>query len=517
MADTMNEKKDLEKTTRVGFVDHRLAEQYEHARAHMNTEDADEALKLAAELTEITPEEEASLVRKIDWHILPLLCVVYGLQYLDKTTLSYSSIMGIQTQNHLVGQDYSWLGSIFYFGYLVWEYPTNRLLQRLPLAKYTAFNIMVWGGILALMAATKDFAGLAVVRFFLGVFEASVSPGFALFTSQWYKVSEQGGRTGIWFSFNGFAQIFGGLVAYGIGKADAAGQLRLEGWKVIFVLTGLMTFSMGIVCWFFMPDSPLTAYFLTPRERAMAIQRIRKNNQGVGNKHFKWYQVKEALSDPKTWLFVAYSLIADIPNGGISNYFSILIESFGYTSLQSLLYGAPGGAIEVVTLIGFLWLGDKFNMRLFFGACSEAISLLGILLVYALPDELKVGRLIGYYFTQASATGFVVLLSLVSSNVAGYTKKTTVSALYLIAYCVGNLIGPQVFQAKDAPRYTPALITIVVCWIICIILLLVIWWVNVRENRRRDAFRDSPEYVHMKNQEFLDLTDGENMDFRYRS
>jgi len=518
MADTtVNEKKDLEKTTSVGVVDHRIIEQYEHGKAHMNDDDADEALNVATELIEVTPEEEAALVRKIDWHILPLLCVVYGLQYLDKTTLSYSSIMGIQTFAHLHGQQYSWLGSIFYFGYLVWEYPTNRLLQRLPLAKYTSFNIFVWGGILACMAATKDFAGLMVVRFFLGLFEASVSPGFALFTSQWYKVSEQGARTGIWFSFNGFAQIFGGLVAYGIGKADAAGQLSLAGWKIVFLLTGLWTLSMGVVCWFLMPDSPLTAWFLTPRERVLAIQRIRVNQQGVGNKHFKWYQVKEALTDIRTWLFVAYSLIADIPNGGISNYFSILIESFGFTSLQSLLYGAPGGAIEVITLIGFLWLGDKLRMRLAFAACSEAISLLGILLVYALPTELKIGRLIGYYLTQASATGFVVILSLISSNVAGYTKKTTVSALYLIAYCVGNLIGPQVFQAKDAPRYTPALITIVVCWIICIILLLVIWFVNVRENRRRDAFAASPEYVHVKNQEFLDLTDGENMDFRYRT
>ncbi|EJT98412.1 MFS allantoate transporter [Dacryopinax primogenitus] len=517
MADTDNEKRDLEKTASVDIVDQRLVEQYEHAKAHMNTDDADDALKIASELTEISPEEEAALLRKIDWHVLPLLCVVYGLQYLDKTTLSYSSIMGIQTFAHLQGQQYSWLGSIFYFGYLVWEYPTNRLLQRLPLGKYTSFNIMVWGAILACMAGTKDFAGLMAVRFFLGLFEASVSPGFALFTSQWYKVGEQGARTGIWFSFNGFAQIFGGVVAYGIGKADAAGQLSIAGWKIVFLLTGLLTFTLGVIAWFFMPDSPLTAYFLSPQERAMAIQRIRLNQQGVGNKHFKWYQVREALTDVKTWLFVAYSLIADIPNGGISNYFSILIESFGFTSLESLLYGAPGGAIEVVTLIGFLWLGDKFKLRLLFGACSEAISLLGILLVYALPDELKVGKLIGYYFTQASATGFVVLLSLVSSNVAGYTKKTTVSALYLIAYCVGNLIGPQIFQTKDAPRYTPALITIVVCWILCIILLLVIWFVNARENRRRDAFRKSPEYVHVQNQEFLDLTDGENMDFRYRT
>jgi len=350
----------------------------------------------------------------------------------------------------------------------------------------------------------------------LGVFEASVSPGFALFTSQWYKTNEQGTRTGIWFSFNGFAQIFGGLVAYGLSKGDAAGTLSMAGWKVVFLLTGLLTIAFGFVLLVFMPDSPLNARFLSPAEKAMAIERIRGNNQGVGNKHFKWYQVKEALTDPRTWLFVAYSLIADIPNGGLTNFFSIIIQSFGFTSQQSLIYGTPTGAVEVITLIVFLWLGDKYGNRLLWGVISEAMAVLGILLVYALPTDLKVGRLIGYYLTGASATGFVVILSLISSNVAGYTKKTTVSALYLISYCVGNLIGPQVFQAKDAPKYTPALITIVVCLLICCFILLAIWYVNHRENVRRDAYKDGPDYVHVKNQEFLDLTDGENMDFRYR-
>jgi len=488
-------------------------------QAHLTEEDGDEALAIVheegADFT-YTPEEEAALLRKIDWHLLPLLCCVYGLQFLDKTTLSYSSIMGIQTYAHLVGQQYSWLGSIFYFGYLVWEYPTNRLLQRLPLAKYTAFNIIAWGLILTCMAGTSNFAGLMVVRFFLGLFEASVSPGFALITSRWYKVNEQGSRTGIWFSFNGFAQIFGGLVAYGLSKGDAAGQLSIPGWKVVFILTGCLTITFGFIMLAFFPDSPVTARFLSPREKAIAVERIRSNQQGIGNKHFKWYQFKEALTDVRSWLFVGYALISDIPNGGITNFFSIIITSFGYTSQQSLIYGCPAGAIEVVTLIGFLYLGDRFKNRLFWGVVSEAICLLGILLVYALPTNLKVGRLIGYYLTGSSATGFVVILSLISSNVAGYTKKTTVSAMYLIAYCVGNIIGPQVFQAKDAPRYTPALITIVVCFIICIILLLIIWFVNYRENARRDALTNSPDYVHVKNQEFLDLTDGENMMFRYR-
>ena len=131
---------------------------------------------------------------------------------------------------------------MFYFGYIFWEYPTNRLLQRLPIGKYSAACVIAWGGVLSCFAACNNFGGAVAVRFFLGVCEAAVTPGFvcvlmgrtlplsfplanlsthhfqALITSQWYTKKEQGTRVGIWFSFNGWAQIFGGLVAYGIAR-----------------------------------------------------------------------------------------------------------------------------------------------------------------------------------------------------------------------------------------------------------------------------------------------------------
>ena len=188
-----------------------------------NLQDADEALQAfgnGADTEEIPIDEELKrrLLRKIDLHIMPMMCIVYGLNYLDKTTLSYASIMGLETDLNLTKSNYQWLGSIFYIGYFGFEYPTSRLLQRLPLAKYSAFNIILWGVTLSCTAATSNFAGIASVRLILGMFEAAVTPGFVLFTSQWYTKKEQGLRTGIWFSFNGFANVLGGLVAYGVAQ-----------------------------------------------------------------------------------------------------------------------------------------------------------------------------------------------------------------------------------------------------------------------------------------------------------
>lgn len=112
----------------------------------------------------------------------------YFCQALDKGTLSFSSIMGIQEDTHLVGQQYSWLGTILYMGVLVGEYPTNVLLQKLPVAKYLSANVFCWGVVIACSAACKNFGSLMAVRFLLGVFESCVQPSFIIMTSMWVSM-----------------------------------------------------------------------------------------------------------------------------------------------------------------------------------------------------------------------------------------------------------------------------------------------------------------------------------------
>ncbi|CAK7273266.1 Allantoate permease [Sporothrix epigloea] len=489
---------------------------------HADSNDADVALQYFqahhSEAVPMTPAEERALLRKIDWNLMPLLCIVYGLNYLDKTCVSYASIMGFKKDAHLIGQDYSWVASMFYFGYLVWEWPTNFLLQRLPLAKWSAANVIMWGLVLCCMAAVNNFGSALAVRFFLGITEAAVSPGFALFTSQWYTSREQGTRVGFWFSFNGWGQILGGFIAYGITVGTEKHPIHgLKAWQLLFLVIGLFTAAVGVVFLWFMPDNQMNAKFLTEKERVMAIERIRVNQQGIGNKHFKLYQLKEAVTDPVVWAFVAYGFISDIPNGGISNFFSQLIVSFGFTSQQSLLLGTPGGLVEVVSLVVSGYLGDRYGNRLLVSIVGISLAFIGMLLVTVLDNSpgQRIGRLIGYYLTQASPTPFVALLSLISTNIAGYTKKTSVAAMYLIAYCVGNIVGPQVFRAKDAPGYRPAEITILVCYGLCIVdvLFIYFWW--RRQNALKVTARAEPGYTKIEGQEFYDLTDRENPEFQY--
>jgi ACS family allantoate permease-like MFS transporter len=143
---------------------------------------------------------------------------------------------------------------------------------------------------------------------------------------QWYTKREQGSRVNIWFSFNGVGQIVGGCIAYGIAVGSQKYGSLIAPWKIIFLVTGLLTIALGLVFLWVVPDNQLNARWLSKEDRVLAIARVRINQQGIGNKHFKLYQVKEALLDPIPWAFFFYALIADIPNGGITNFFSQLVR-----------------------------------------------------------------------------------------------------------------------------------------------------------------------------------------------
>lgn len=201
--------------------------------------------------------------------------------------------------------------------------------------------------------------------------------------------------------------------------------------------------------------------------------------------------------------------------GGLTNFFSQLIKSFGYTANESLLYGTPGGAVEVVALIFCGWLGDRLHNRLLVSTLGLIVAIIGMSLIVGLPLSNPTGRLIGYYLCLASPTPFVCLLSLISTNVAGYTKKTTVAALFLIFYCAGNIIGPQTFRPQDAPRYVPAEITIIVCYGVSLMIIVFIYFWCRLQNAKKAAIRAAPGYVKLENQEWLDLTDRENPEFDY--
>lgn len=481
------------------------------------TGDVDEAMKYAidTEEVELSDADAKRLLRKIDIYVLPLICLLYALQFMDKVSSSYAAIMGLRSYYNMTGDQYSWVGSSFYLGYLIFEFPVSLLLQRFPLAKMTSLFVIIWGVILALHATPSNYAGFITLRTLLGIFESAVTPAMMVLTGQWYKADEQFLRTAYWFACNGFGTILGSSIAYGL--AIRMDSYSMAAWKVLFIIVGCMTISVGFMILLHIPDLPVKAWFLNETERKQVVVRIKANNQGFGNKHFKKHQLKEALLDINTWIYFFFAIAIDIPNGALTNFGSILLkESFGYSSTESLLMNMPGGAVELVGCILFAWSQKYFKHKLGISAFTMVVTLAAVcMLAFAENDK---ARLAGYYLFYISPIAMICCLSCFTSNVAGHTKKITVNAIFLIGYCTGNLIGPQTFIASHAPKYRGGQISMVVCYAASVVLNLWLYYNYWSSNRKRDALaaEGKLEIPHIKNIEFADLTDKENVTFRYQ-
>ncbi|KAJ7872763.1 major facilitator superfamily domain-containing protein [Mycena olivaceomarginata] len=476
---------------------------------------------------ELDPLEAVRLRKKIDRHILPLMCVLYWVQYMDKTTLGSSAILGIREATHLSTNQYNWLSTVFYLSYLAFEFPQNLALQRFPVAKWMSINIFVWAIALSTHAACKNFAGLMVVRIILGICEGSITAGFLVVTSMFYTRKEQTVRVGYWFLMNGVAQIIAGFISFGTLHIHTD---KFEPWQWLMIITGIITFIVSLSFWFFFPDSPTTAWFLTPHERTLAVMRIKVNQTGIENKHFKKEQMMEALTDPKTWLFALFAALTNIPNS-LSNQKPLIVNSFGFTVLQTTLLTCVDGVVEILTISIGVNVAARTGERAYTAVVWKAPEILGAILINALPWSNKIGLLFSLWVTGVGTTGFVITLSWLASITAGHTKRVTTNAIMLSAYCIGNSVGPFMWKQQYKPRNRIPWIIIGVCYIVCMLLLLVIRAVLVAENKRRDAApkvhdphdnvyveRLSPDGVLEKikvDKEFLDLTDRQNQDFRY--
>ena len=260
------------------------------------------------------------------------------------------------------------------------------------------------------------------------------------------------GSHGIWFAGNCVANVIGGLVGYGIGNISS----HLASWRLLFLILGGITTAYSVVLFLILPDTPAKAKFLTGAEKKIALHRVLENRTGIMDEsQYKGYQVIEAFKDPQAWLLVLYTLSVNIPNGGVTAFASLIIAGFGFGHLKTLLVQMPIGAMQLIFL-GIISLGGSYirNCRILMMTMVCTVALVGMLLVYCLDKKDQYGRLAGIWLAAIFASNIPISLSLISSNVAGFTKKSTVSAMLFIAYSAGNIIGPQFYLSSQAPVYT---------------------------------------------------------------
>ncbi|KAG0709518.1 MFS general substrate transporter [Suillus ampliporus] len=499
--------------------------------------EGDEALRLVGTHAQKFSEEYNRRLRnKLDKVIIPITAAVYFTQFLDKTSLNYASIMGFP----ITGQNYNLVSMAFYLGFIVWEFPTVYIAQKLRLGKYLGVNIIIWGLVLLCHALANSFQAFFVLRFILGMCESCVSPILVSIISMFYRKDEQGARIAYFYMMLGFTQVFGGFVAYGISFYDGA---VMAPYKIVYYLLGGLAILVGIIVLAWLPDSPVNAWMLTEEERIASLERVRDDQGGTQNKKFKKEQVIETLLDVRTWLIVLATMLTDIPSGGLTNFSNIIIRNFGYTSRQTLILATPTGIMQLISVVICGYYSDKKGERMLPVIYATLPTLLGVgksIVRFSSPEKtdrllaLMIGfnntgqkgvLLFGSYLIGTFGSTLSLIYAYNASNTSGYTKKLTINALTMTFFCVGNIIGTEIFQPKDAPAYIPGKVAIIVLLTTQMGVAYLLRYINVKLNikrrtmieeiKREKDWTDDDIQKEKERRAFADMTDKQNIFFQY--
>ena len=269
---------------------------------------------------DLSPEErlrlETALVRKIDFRLLPMLILMYIMNYLDRNNIAAARLAGLQDLPSkgglgLTSTQYLTALSILFVGYLLMQVPSNLFLNKIGKpALYLPTVMIIWGVISAATAGAQSYGGLIAIRFFLGFVEAAYFPGCLFFLSSWYTRKELGFRTALLYSGALFSGAFSGLITAGI-KNGLDGARGLRAWRWMFIIEGVITIFVASCAYFALPNFPRTTSWLTEEERQLAVWRLEEDigeDDWVDSSQQTFFHgMKLAFQDIKMWILVSLS------------------------------------------------------------------------------------------------------------------------------------------------------------------------------------------------------------------
>ncbi|KAI8941638.1 hypothetical protein NX059_002851 [Plenodomus lindquistii] len=424
---------------------------------------------------EIDPVEKA-LVKKIDLYMMPILWLMYFLNFLDRNAMINGKLNGLDKDLNMKGTEYNTCVSIFFVGYLVGQVPSNMILNRVKPSWYMSGCMLAWAIVSIFPILAKDYHGMFACRFVLGIVEAPFYPGAIYMISQFYTRKEAATRMAVFYTGNLLASSFAGLIAAGI-FAGLDGKHGMQGWKWLFLIQGVVTVGVAVLAFFTLPNAPLQTPWLTPEERQLAHNRIALDTTEKREGTNVWKGLREACFDYRLWLFALMGNL-HLSSNGFKNFMPSVVKTLGFSTTVTLVLTCPPYLLAVFTSVAVSWSSGYFNERTWHITASKGVAIIGFIIGTV---TVNVGA---RYFAMCLFVGAVygvnnINLAWTAATVGQTNEKKTVAIA--IVNTLGNLsfvYTPYLWPDSDAPNFPMAMwssvgfcaATILIAWILKFIL-----------------------------------------------
>jgi sugar phosphate permease len=285
------------------------------------------------------------LYRKVTLRIIPFLFVCYLIAMVDRLNVGFAKLQ-FMSDLRLTETQFGIAAALLYVGYILFEVPSNLLMQKAGLGATLLRIMVVWGLATLFMAFAGSRFHFYGLRFLIGVAEAGFLPGVLLYLTYWFPERMRGRMTGLFMAALPVSGIIGGPLAGWI-MTTMDGAHGLKGWQYLFLIEGLPALALGVVAYFYIARDPDHAAWLNPSERiALARDIALSRKQAEGHPR----SFAAALVDTRVWgMAFSYFIFYCVENA-LLVWIPTLLRSVGSASIMQI--GLLGGAISLVSMVG---------------------------------------------------------------------------------------------------------------------------------------------------------------------
>ncbi|KWO10821.1 MFS transporter [Burkholderia ubonensis] len=380
------------------------------------------------------PDLENAVVRKVTRRLVPLLFAIYFVNFLDRVNIGFAALQ-MNDELGLKPAMYGLAASIFYAGYILFEIPSNLLLQRFGGRTWLARIIVTWGVISIAQAAITSPHHLYGVRFLLGIAEAGFFPGLIYYLTCWYPQAHRAKAIGKVYSANTIAVIVGAPLS-GLLMSSMHGLGGLSGWKWMFIVEGIPAVVLGIAAFLYLTDAPSKAAWLSDAERTWLTEKMKREDRAAAS--LGTSELLPALTSPIVWLLGLLYFSLGIGFNGITMWLPQLIKQ---------LSGLPIAAIGLVSAVPFV-VGtaamlvngkhsDKTQERRWHLAIPLAVGALGMIASAAAWSN----PLVAFLFLCVATAGLMGGLSVFWSIPSAFLSGAAAAGGLALVNTIGSVSG----------------------------------------------------------------------------
>jgi MFS transporter, ACS family, tartrate transporter len=322
---------------------------------------------------EATSAIERRTIAKVSWRLLPLVALAYCIAYIDRSNISVASL----TMNKDLGFSayiYGWGAGIFFFGYFLFEIPSNLILEKIGARIWIARIMITWGIISGLTALVTGTTSFLIIRFLLGAAEAGFFPGMILYLTYWFPAEYRGRVISTLFIAQPVANAVASIASSAILNMD--GMLGFRGWQWIFIIEAIPAVLLGLVILRIMTDRPGHAKWLADDERSWLQARLDSESRQVESTgRMTWIQ---ALADPRVVALSLIYLMSVTANYGVVFFMPQIVKGIGLSNMMTGIVSSGPYIVGTIGLIAWGWSSDRNKERRWHLIAASAVGALGL-------------------------------------------------------------------------------------------------------------------------------------------